>query len=256
MIKRVILSLFVLATSVLAAETVTVTNKTSPVTVKGWKRTYVYGLSDGRLIDPSGKIASYAAGAAEGATTKKLADIADEARIAANEQLDRLYSKTNLISTFTKKIFVQAVLYPDLTMLSNCWGRVVGEWTDGTNDHAWVYFSREFKVPPVMKRRYRSELATNYVEGVWKDFSAPGQLIDGYAGCKEISFVRPDFARNVNCFPSVYLRFGTREAGFDFGTRVFTIDNELYYTGAWTNAQGKIWWWNNGVKTRGEADVN
>ena len=230
---------------------------TDAVTVKGWRRTYVYGTADGRLVDPSGKIASYASGAAEGATTKRLSEIADAAEDAAAKNLERMYSVTNLLATFTKKIFVKAHLYPDLVALSNCWGRIAGEWTDGTNDHCWVYFSRELKIPPTMKRVYRSETETNAVEGVWTDFTneTARATVDGYEGCREIVYVRPAAHVMQNCFPQPYLRFGTEEGGFDLGTRVFTLDDELGFTGAVTNSTGKVWWYNNGIKVREEQDV-
>lgn len=253
--KRLALLLFALLALGQSSAVDTYTNKSDTVTVKGWRRYYVYGLGDGTLIDPSGTIASFAAGAAVGATTMKLTEIAEEARLTASNNLARMYAVTNLLSTFTRKIFVQAHLYPDLTMFSNCWGRVAREWTDGTNDHCFVYLSREFLSPPILKRTYRSETETNTVEGVWTDFDAPGVIIDGYEGCKEIVYERPEGFRNVNCFAQPYLRFGTPEAGFDFGTRLFLIDGKDYFTGAVTNSLGKIWWFNNGVKVRGEADV-
>ena len=252
--KKAAVLLFALATlaSVFADEK---TNVTSAVEVKGWKRHYVYGTADGNLIDPSGKIASYAAGAAEGETTQMLSELADESQSVATNNLARMYAVTNLLETFTKQIYVQAHLYPDLTQLSNCWGRVVREWTDGSRDHCWVYFSRTINVPPTMKRRYSSETGTNWVEGVWTDF-ADTRLVDGYENCREIVYERPaDFAMR-NTFSQPYLNFGMPDTGFDFGTRAMTLDGELPLTCAVTNSLGKVWWWVNGVKVRGETDAN
>ena len=231
------------------------TNYTPSVTVKGWKRHYVTGFADGTLADPSGKIASRAHAAGVEAAAKAVAQLADEARRESEKILGELYAKTNLISTFTKKIFVQAELYPDLTKLVNCWGKVVSEWTDGTNDVCMIYFSREFKVPPKISRRYRTELESIYVEGKWTDFDAPGKLVDGYEGCREIVFKRPEAVLGVNCFSRGYLKFGREDGVFDFGTRTFTIDGELYHTGEWTNALGRVWRFNNGVKTGDEYEV-
>lgn len=231
------------------------TNYTPSVTVKGWKRYYVTGFADGTLADPSGKIASRAQGAAIEAAAKAVAHLADEAKRESEKILGELYAKTNLISTFSKKIFVQAELYPDLVRLTNCWGKVASEWTDGTNDVCMIYFSRDFKAPPKISRRYRTELETVYVEGKWTDFDAPGKLVEGYEGCKEIRFRRPEAVWGVNCFSRSYLKFGREDGGFDFGTRTFTIDGELYYTGEWTNALGRVWRFNNGVKTGDEYEV-
>lgn len=233
----------------------TVTNSTQSVAVKGWKRHYVYGFADGTLHDPSGKIASRAHAAAIEAGALSLVEIAEAARRTADEQLDKMYAVTNLLETFTKKIFVQATLYPDLSELNNCWAKTVSEWTDGTNDYCQIFVSRELKVPPVVKRRYTTEFSTNYVEGVWINFDAPGKMIDGYEGCKEIKFKRPSDVIGKNCFKKGYARFGTKENGFDFGTRVFTVDEELPYTGTWTNALGKIWRFNNGAKVGEEQDA-
>ena len=233
-----------------------VTNISNAVTVKRWERHYIYGFADGTLHDPSGKIASKAHAAGIEASIKSLTEIAEDARRAAAQNLERMYAVTNLIDTFTRKIFVQATLYPQFASFSNCWGRVASEWTDGTNDICMVYLSREFKVPPVIKRRYITELSTNLVEGVWTDFSASGQIVDGYEGCKEIRFKRPEGVTGKNCFSRQYLKFGIPGSGFDFGTRVFAVDGEIYYTGTWTNALGKIWRFNNGVNvTEEEVDV-
>lgn len=238
-----------------AVNAATETNYTDAVEIKGRKYWYVYGFADGTLFDPSGKIASQAHAVGVKAAIGELEAVVEEARASAAENLKRMYAVTNLLETFTRKIFVQATLYPDMNELVNCWGRVVTEWTDGTNDTCMVYFSREFKVPPVMKRRYITELGTNTVEGVWTDFESDGQLVDGYEGCKEIRFKRPDGVIGKNCFSRQYLKFGSRETGFDFGTRVFTIDDEIYYTGSWTNVLGEVLRFNNGINTTEVQDV-
>ena len=231
----------------------TVTNHSATVKVKRWERHYVYGFADGSLHDPSGKIASKAHAAGIEASIKSLSDIAEEARATAGANLERMYAVTNQIETFTRKIFVQATLYPQFQNTSNCWGRVASEWTDGTNDVCMVYFSREFKVPPVLKRKYITELATYIVEGEWTDFAASGELVDGYEGCKEIRFKRPEAVIGKNCFSRQYLKFGLPESGFDFGTRVFAVDGEIYHTGSWTNANGSVMRFNNGVKITEET---
>ena len=251
--RRAILVLALLPAAVSFASVVT--NCTPSVEVKGWKRHYVYGTADGNLIDPSGKIASYAAGAAQGKTTQMLSQLADESRLIASNNLARMYAVTNLVETFPNKIYVQAHLYPDLTQLSNCWGRVVKEWTDGENDHCWIYFSRQMNIPPKMKRRYSSETATNWVEGVWADFSDT-RLVDGYENCREIVYERPEGFVGRNTFSRPYVNFGVPDNVFDFGTRTMTLDNELPLTCAVTNSLGKVWWWVNGVKVRGEIDAN
>lgn len=252
--KRVI-AIFLALLMLISLYAATETNETKSVTVKRWERHQVYGFADGTLYDPSGKIASRAHAAGIEAAAGGLVELAEAARKAADMQLEKMYAVTNQIETFTKKIFVQATLYPDLTELNNCWSKTVSEWTDGTNDYCQIFVSRELKVPPVVKRRYTTEFSTNYVEGVWIDFDAPGKMIDGYEGCKEIKFARPSDVIGKNCFKKGYARFGTKENGFDFGIRVFTVDEELPYTGTWTNALGKIWRFNNGVKVGEEQDA-
>jgi len=233
------------------------TNTTSAVEVKGWKRHYIYGKADGMIHDPSGKVSPWVQAASIASTTRELSQIADAARVAASNNLERMYAVTNQVSTFTKKIFVQAQIYPDLTKLTNCWGRVVKEWTDGTNDHCWVYFSRELKTAPVMKREYKAQTFTNVVEGVWAvpSFTNQSVMVDGYAGCKELIYHRPDAFVMKNCFTQPYLKWGTQEAGFNFGQRVFTIDDALPFTGSWTNSLGKIWKFNNGTLVGEPTDV-
>ena len=232
-----------------------VTNATSDVVVKGWRREYVYGLGGGRIHDPSGKIASWERAAVVKAAAENVGEVADAARSAASNSLRRLYGVTNNVADYSRKMFVQVHLYPDLQSLTNCWGRVVDEWTDGSADHCWVYFSRAFPVAPVMKRRYLGETETNWVEGAWTDWTNGVRTVDGYEGCREIVYARPEAFRDRNCFANPYVNFGTPEGGFDFGSRTFEVDGRLFFTGAWTNAAGKIWWFNNGVKVLEEEDV-
>ena len=232
-----------------------ITNATSAVDVRGWKRSYVYGTDDGRIIDPSGQIADGTVRQTLIETQARFAKVVAAAKTSSSNEIAKLYAVTNNLQNYKKRIFVQVHLYPNLHQHSNVWSYAAREWTDGTNDHVWVYFSKKLIVPPVMKRVYRSETQTNVVEGVWTDFKSEGITIDGYEGCRELVYKRPDDVVGRVTFRNPYINFGTKENGFDFGTRVFTINGETFYTGMFTNSLRKINRWNNGVKVGGELDV-
>ena len=239
-----------------SASAATLTNVTANVDAPAWKRTHIIGLPGGKLVDPTGTLAPYSKMAAITAANDELNHISAEAIASISNQLARLYANTNRIANFSRKMFVQAHLYPDMTGRDNWWSYIPRQWTDGTNDWAWVYFSRDLTVAPVLKRRYRTETSTNVVEGAWVNWSTNNlPMIEGFANCHLIRYERPEDCRMVVVFNNPYVFNGTKEQGFDFGSRTFTIDGEYYYTGAWTNALGKIWSFNNGVKVRGETDV-
>jgi len=239
-----------------ASTTNVVTNATKAVDAPAWKRTFVLGLPGGELVDPTGTLAPYTRLKAITSANDQLDHISADAIASISNQLARLYSNTNRIADFTRKQFVQAHLYPDMIGRDNWWSYNAREWTDGTNDYAWVYFSRDLLVAPVLKRRYRTETSTNVVEGQWMDWRTNDlPMVEGFANCHLIRYERPEDARMAVCFSNPYVRNGSADGGFDFGSRTFVVDGEFYYTGAWTNSAGKIWLFNNGVKVKGETDV-
>lgn len=238
------------------AAAVEVTNVTDAVDAPAWKRTFILGIPGGKLVDPTGTLAPYTRLASIEAANSNLTHISAQAIASISNQLHRLYASTNHIADFTRKQFVQAHLYPDMTGRDNWWSYNAREWTDGTYDYAWVYFSRDLVVPPVVKRRYRTETSTNVVEGQWINWSTNGlPMVEGFANCHLIRYERPEDARMAVCFSNPYVKNGSDEQGFDFGSRTFAVDGEFYYTGAWTNSAGKIWLFDNGVKVKGETDV-
>lgn len=249
------LAISAVAANLSPAATVLMTNATSAVELRGWRRTYVYGLGDGRLIDPSGRVADGVAAQALMAAQTNMGAVVAAAQASATAQVARVYAVTNEIANFTKRIFVQVHLRPDLTSPSNLWGYVAREWTDGETDHAWVYFSRELEIPPVVKRTYRGELATNTVEGAWTDFRNGRETVNGYEGCRELTFERPEEFRGKVTFRNPHVGMGSALAGFDFGNVAFTVDGGHFFTGAFTNANGKIHRWVNGVRTGGENEA-
>ncbi len=254
MMKRLLTLLFTLA--IFAAFGGVKTNTTSAVTKRGWKRTHIIGLPGGKLLDASGKVADYVSGKAYTDVASNQYVLIESAMTGCSNALQRLYAVTNRIELFKKKLFVMAHTYPDMVGRDNFWMYTAQESTDGTNDYAYIYFSVDItNSVPVVKRRYISETGTNIVQGTWVNYTNDNFTIDGCYHCRRIVFERPEEMRRLVVYPNPYATIGDTQSYFDFGPTFFTVNGEEYYTGAWTNAQGKVFRWSNGVKVGGVKDV-
>ena len=230
-----------------------VTNLVSEIrTVKEWKRTYIIGKEGGRLTDPTGTIADYATGAALAASARHSQTIMDGAYIGLTNALESLYAVTNNIGNFDNRIYLAGDLQPDDTARSNLWCYIPKHsFTNGV-DTFWVWYSHRLGNAPRMQFRYRTETAEELVDGVWEaeninQWSNQTYTVDGYEWCHKISTVRPQSVGNMVMNIGAYPRFGTEQGGFDFARKAFTIDNELPFTGAFTNVDGFVESYINGV---------
>ena len=232
------------------------TNVTQTVLKRGWKRTHVIGLPGGTLLDASGKITDYVKGKTYTDVTSNQSAIIEGAMQGCTNALERLYAVTNRIELYQKKLFVMAHTYPDMVSRDNFWMFTPRETTDGTNDYAYIYFSVDITNSiPVVKRRYISETGTNIVQGTWVNYTNDNFMVEGCAHCRRIVFKRPEGMERLVVYPNPYATIGDVNTYFDFGPTMFTVNDEEYYTGTWTNSNGKIFRWTNGVKVGGIQDA-
>lgn len=232
-----------------AANTNAVTNVVSNVrTVKGWTRQYVHVLRDGSLIDPSGKLveAGLEVERKERAGNAQL--IMESARDGMTNSLARVYAMTNLVHGGS--LSVRLSMKPPVSN-TNFYAYVVSEHTDGTNDVAIYYFSRQLSMPPKVQRRYRDGVSSGFVEGEWHNWTTNGVDVtdsDGvtWSGCNELRFTRPSWAVGVPVRPNRHPRLGHPVTGFDFGGAMVFVNGRPTLTGYVTNGTQRAYF-DNGV---------
>lgn len=235
-------------------ETSTTTNTVSNIeTSLGWKRYHVLGEAGGTLKDKSGKIADYLTGQTMTAAAAYAGELAEAAHEGMTNALQRLYAVTNNLSRFEGRIYIAGDLMADQTERTNLWCYIAAEAYSEGKDIYHVWFSRELPSKPVMTFRYRTELGTEDVTGIWENWNSPVST-NGFEGCRKIVVERPSFVGRVTMRTDSYPKFGLEsQGGFDFAKGAFYLTTDentvtnLPWTGVWTNSANKVFQWNNGI---------
>ena len=232
-----------------AANTNAVTNVVSNVQrVKGWTRQYVHVSRDGSLNDPSGKLVDAGLEAERRERAGNAQRVTEAARDGMTNSLARVYAMTNQVHGGS--LSVRLSMKPP-SANTNFYAYVVSEHTDGTNDVAMYYFSRQLAIPPKVQRRYRDGVSTTYVEGEWNNWTTNGVEVtdsDGvsWSGCNKLRFARPSWAVGVPVRPNRHPRLGHPVSGFDFGGATVYVNGRLTRTGYVTNGTQRAYF-DNGV---------
>ena len=228
-----------------------VTNVVSNVqTVRGWTRQKVGVRPDGTLVDPSGSLVSAALEAERGERARNAQVVTEAARDGMTNALARVYALTNRVPDAS--VSLRLSMKPPAAN-TNFYAYIVSERTDGTNDVATYYFSRQLLIPPKVQRRYRDGTYTAFVEGGWLNWSTNGvDVTDSegvtWEGCNELRFVRPAWAVGVPAKPNRHPALGHPATGLDFAGATVYVDGRLTLTGYVTNSvDGVRAYFDNGV---------
>ena len=255
---RMALMMLMLAASVARAEESAapgVTNVVSEVRrVKGWSRQYVQASPDGKPVDPSGRLVSFADEAGRSNRIHAVGQALDAAHVLLTNALQTLVSKTNQISE--RGIALRFSMKPGPSR-ANFYAYAPHETSDGTNDTVRYYFSHALEVPPKIQRRYRNGQQTAFVEGAWQDYSTNGVTVTdaqgvAWHGCNVCTFARPAWARGYPARPNRHPALGHPASGFDFAGATVFVDGRKTLTGYVTNGAERIYF-DNGVYKGAES---
>lgn len=210
-------------------------------TVKGWKRTYVIGLPDGTILEPTGRIGQQQRVAAAQAALAQSSNLVSAAHDGLTNALQRLYAAAPQTNRFTGRIYIAADMDND-PVYSNVWGAVVGESasSDGTL-HYFCHYSHTLAVPPKTTWGFALDASTT----AW----APGDAgtnnvltnVNGYA-CYDIKVAKPSAVGNVVLRTNKFIGFGAPGTPLDIDEAGLSIirsgrTNDTF-TGAVSYAEG------------------
>jgi hypothetical protein len=244
--KRTICHLLVICLSfaALADDSVT-TNLTiisDEVVSLGLTRQALLDGGEGKLIDRSGKVVSYADAAAQMSLATNIQDIAAATLNGVTNAMQSLWDVTNQIPSHAEHI---ALYLPRQRIPLNLTGEVIAEGSDGITDWQIVEYSQLLAIPPNRHIEYTYLNITATVECVWDKWEK-----DSYT--HRCTFLRPTALRGKLINSRWHETIGGAN-GFDFGSALVTVDGEPTFTGVWTNAlTGGIHNFKNGVFLKGD----
>lgn len=193
-------------------------------TVRAWMRGVAMVSDTGDLMGPTNEMAYVSQ-----LDTSRIENLATNCA----QRLVPLASQTATLKRLISGVSNQMCLTLDIPLTTP--GEVpklymASETSDGTNDSALVYCTHSFASLPHLTMRYCGERDTNDVPGIWHSFNGDNLSTNGFSNCKLITFERPSFARGkcVRSYP--HISFGLPGTGFDFGSAVCTVNNQLGVT--------------------------
>lgn len=203
----------------------------------GWTRQALFDGGNGRVVDRSGTVVSYADAVAQMTTATNLQRIAAATMQGVTNALETLWAVTNQIPEHTDHI---ALYLPYATLPANLAGEVVSEGSDGTTDWQTVRYSQYLSIAPNRHVKYTYLNVTATVECVWDAWN-PSSLVH------RCTMTRPTMLRGRLIRSYAHDRMGGPK-GFDFGSALVTVDGEPTFTGAWTNRlTGAVHFFRNGA---------
>jgi hypothetical protein len=207
------------------------------VTELGLSRQAVMDGGNGKVVDRSGTVVSYADAVAEKTIATNIQRIATATANGVTNAMHSLWSVTNQIPSHAEHI---ALYLPRVDTPPNLVGEVIDEGTDGTNDWQMVKYSQYLIIAPNRHVQYSLFDETATVECVWDKWNATSLV-------HRCTFIRPQRFRGKLVNSRRHETIGGAK-GFDFGSALVTVDGKPTYTGAWTNSiTGEIHNFRNGV---------
>lgn len=203
----------------------------------GLSRQALLDGGNGKVIDRSGTVVSYADAAAQMALATNLQRIATATANGVTNALQSLWDVTNQIPSHAEHI---ALYLPRQRTPLNLTGEVISEGTDGVTDWQIVEYSQLLTIAPNRHVEYTYLNITATVECVWDKWDK-----DSYT--HRCTFTRPTALRGKLINSRWHETIGGAK-GFDFGSALVTVDGEPTFTGAWTNSiTGEIHNFRNGI---------
>lgn len=231
------------------AETAAVTNLviTSDTTNSlGLTRQALLDGGNGKVIDRSGTVVSYADSVAQMTLATNIQKIAEATSRGVTNALSALWAVTNQVPDYATHL---QLYFPHGSTPLNLMGEVIDEGTDGTTDWQIVRYSQLLSIAPNRHIEYCYYNTTATVECVWDTWET-----DSYT--HRCTFTRPAALRGVLINSRRHeIIGGTR--GFDFGSALVTVDGEPTFTGAWTNKlTGAVHQFRNGVILKDTKEID
>ena len=204
--------------------------------VRGLTRQALLDGGNGKVIDASGTVASYAEVVALNVTATNIHQVSDAIHKGVTIGMQDLWDVTNQIPEHATHI---ALCLPSPAAPQNLMGEVISEGSDGVVDWQIVRYSQKLIIAPNRHIEYRYLASTATVECVWDEW-------DKDALEHRCTFVRPVAMRGKLIRSYDHDIIGGAK-GFDFGSALVTVDGKPTFTGVWTNSvTGAIYEFKNG----------
>lgn len=228
-----------------AAVTTNLVIVSAETNVLGLTRQALLNGGDGRVVDRSGTVVSYADAVAQKTVATNIQRIASATAQGITNALSALWNITNQIPSHAEHV---ALYLPRATPADNLAGEVVDEGTNGTTDWQTVRYSQYLALAPHRQVNYTYLGTTATVECVWDTWN-PSSLVH------RCSFPRPAAFRGVLINSRRHDTMGGAK-GFDFGSALVTVDGKATFTGPVTNAlTGDVWEFRNGVRITNSKEM-
>lgn len=207
------------------------------VTELGLSRQAILYGGKRKLIDRSGKVASYAEVVALNVLATNINRITTAAHDEMRQAVGELESVTNQVPSHAEHI---ALYLPPANAPKNLMGEVISEGTDGSTDWQIVRYTQHLLIAPNRHIEYHYLNTTATVECVWGKW-------DKDALEHRCTFKRPTAYQGKLIRSYCHDIFGGAR-GFDFGSALVTVDGKPTFTGVWTNSlTGAEYQFRNGV---------
>lgn len=201
---------------------------------------------NGKVIDRSGTVVSYADSVAQMTLATNIQRIAAATSQGVTNALRSLWSVTNQIPSHANHL---QLYIPNASAPLNLTGEVISEGTDGITDWQIVKYSQLLSIAPNRHIEYCYYNTTATVECVWDTWDA-----DSYT--HRCTFTRPAAFRGILVNSRRHEFIGGAK-GFDFGSALVTVDGEPTFTGAWTNKlTGMVHQFRNGVILKDTKEID
>ena len=203
----------------------------------GWTRQALMDGGNGRVIDRSGTVVSFADAVAQKTLATNIQYISISTARGVTNALSSLWAVTNLLPSHAEHI---ALYLPRDTLALNLTGEVIEEGTDGVTDWQIVKYSQYLTIAPNRHIEYCYFNTTASVECVWDTW-------DPTALEHRCTFTRPAAFRGALINSRRHETIGGAK-GFDFGSALVTVDGKPTFTGVVTNFwTGEVLNFRNGV---------
>lgn len=194
------------------------------VTELGLSRQAILDGGNGKVIDHSGKVVSFADVVALNVLATNLNQIAKASHDGMMEAIGELEEVTNQVPSHAEHI---TLYLPPTSAPNNLMGEVVAEGTDGSTDWQVVRYTQHLLIAPNRHIEYRYLNTSATVECVWDKW-------DEDALEHRCTFKRPAAYKGKLIRSYCHDIFGGAK-GFDFGSALVTVDGKPTFTGIWIN---------------------
>lgn len=211
----------------------------------GLSRQALLDGGNGKVIDRSGKVVSFADVVALNVLATNLNQITKAAHDGMTEAVEELEAVTNQVPSHAEHI---TLYLPSTSAPNNLMGEVISEGTDGVTDWQIVRYSQTLVIPPNRHIEYCYLDTVATVECVWDKW-------DKGALEHRCTFARPSVFQGKLIRSYAHDIFGGSK-GFDFGSALVTVDGKPTFTGVWTNSlTGAEYHFRNGVLQKQTKEI-